>query len=182
VLSRFISLKLATAATLGSLLLAGVAVAATGHLPAPAQRVAHRMLGAPGDNSGASNGNDQAATTHGQRGTPGNGPTGPDATGPAKDGLCRAWQAGQGGENGKKNDSTAFKALAAAAGGADKIADFCKDVTKGTDDHGQSSPPAGPGQSQGKDSNQGGGDANAPGENSGQSGSTPADTRPQSKR
>jgi hypothetical protein len=183
VLSRFISVKLATAATLGSLLIAGVAGAATGHLPAPAQRVAQHMLGTAKSHSQDANGaNTHANTSQAPRGTAGSGPTGPDATGPAKDGLCRAWQSGQGGENGMKNDSTAFKALAAAAGGADKIADFCKDVTKGSDDHGQSSPPVGSGQSQGKDSNQGsnqgGGSANGPGQDSGQSGGTPADTRP----
>ena len=185
VLSKFISLKLATAATLGSLLIAGVAGAATGHLPAPAERVAQRMLGNDKGHSQDEHGkgdNSHSNTSQGPRGT-GSGPTGPDATGPAKDGLCRAWQSGQGGENGLKDDSTAFKALAAAAGGADNIAEFCKDVTKGGDDHGQSSPPVSAGQSQDKDSNQGssqgGGSASDSGQDKGQSGGTPADTRPQ---
>jgi hypothetical protein len=185
VLSRFVNLKLATAATLGSLLIAGVAGAATGHLPAPAERVAQHMLGTDKSHSQDEQANG-ANTSQGPQGTAGHNPTGPDASGPAKDGLCRAWQSGQGGENGMKNDSTAFKALAAAAGGADKIAEFCKDVTKGNDDHGQSSPPVSAGQSQDKGSNegsdQGGGNANGPSQDSGQSGSTPAATRPQPKR
>jgi hypothetical protein len=54
--------------------------------------------------------------------------TGPDAAGAAKDGLCRAWLAGNGGQRGKKEDSAAFRALAAAAGGAGKIAAYCQDT------------------------------------------------------
>jgi hypothetical protein len=56
---------------------------------------------------------------------------GPDANGPAKDGLCRAWAAGNGRDRGGKAASTAFEALAAAAGGADKVAEFC---ATGSDD------------------------------------------------
>jgi hypothetical protein len=57
--------------------------------------------------------------------------TGPDAAGAAKDGLCRAWLAGNGGQRGekdKKEESAAFRALAAAAGGAGKIAAYCQDT------------------------------------------------------
>jgi hypothetical protein len=140
VLSKVLSLKMAAATTLASLLLAGVAVAATGNLPEPAQRVAHR-LGAPSAHSSATthDANSHASEAASTRGTGAHSPTGPDATGPAKQGLCQAWMSGEGGENGKKDDSTAFKALAAAAGGADKVADFCKDVTPG-ESHAQSSP------------------------------------------
>jgi len=69
---------------------------------------------------------------------------GPDATAAARTGLCRAWQAGQGADNGRRTDSPAFQALAAAAGGPDNIAAYCKDVMAGsTGDHGQgqASPP-----------------------------------------
>jgi hypothetical protein len=68
---------------------------------------------------------------------------GPDATGAARAGLCRAWQAGQGTDHGRRADTPAFQALAAAAGGADKVAAYCQDVTAGTgsDDRGQASPP-----------------------------------------
>ena len=89
------------------------------------------------------------------------GATGPDASGAAKDGLCRAYLAGQGGSNGKREDSPAFRALAAAAGGADKIATYCQGTAPGgsagsaTHPQGQGAPPstvpaAGPGQGQGQ--------------------------------
>src|SRR5215207_2138450 len=71
---------------------------------------------------------------------------GPDATGAARAGLCRAWQAGQGGEHGRRMDAVAFQALVAAAGGADKVAGYCEDVTAGSSAsaHGQgrASPPS----------------------------------------
>jgi hypothetical protein len=71
---------------------------------------------------------------------------GPDASGAARVGLCRAWQAGQGADHGQRADSAAFQALAEAAGGADNIAAYCEDVTAGASAgaHGQSqaSPPS----------------------------------------
>jgi len=70
--------------------------------------------------------------------------TGPDAMAAARAGLCRAWLAGEGADNGRRAESVAFQALAAAAGGADKIAAFCQATTTGTRAHGQgpSSPPS----------------------------------------
>ena len=71
--------------------------------------------------------------------------TGPDAGGAAKAGLCQAWLADQG-NHGRRADSVAFQALAAAAGGADKIAAYCKDAAPGSADAhgpGSSSPPRG---------------------------------------
>ncbi len=56
---------------------------------------------------------------------------GPDATGPAKFGLCTAYSSGEGVTNGDKADSTAFQALATAAGGAANIPSFCADATPG---------------------------------------------------
>ena len=73
------------------------------------------------------------------------GASGPDATGAAKTGLCRAYLAGQGGSSGKRNDAPAFRALAAAAGGADKIAGYCQATTPGrsaTHRQGQGAPPS----------------------------------------
>jgi hypothetical protein len=70
---------------------------------------------------------------------------GPDATAAAGAGLCRAWQAGQGGDSGSRMDAVAFQALVAAAGGADKVAGYCKDVAAGTGTNGQdqaASPPS----------------------------------------
>jgi hypothetical protein len=72
---------------------------------------------------------------------------GPDATAAARAGLCRAWQAGKGTDNGRRTDAVAFQALATAAGGTDKVAGYCADVTAGSAaDHsqGQASPPTGP--------------------------------------
>jgi hypothetical protein len=71
---------------------------------------------------------------------------GPDATGAARAGLCRAWQAGHGADHGRRADSVAFQALAAAAGGAGKVAAYCEDVTAGAggDGQGHASPPSVP--------------------------------------
>jgi hypothetical protein len=142
VLTKVLSVKVATAAAVALLSLAGVAGAATGTLPDPAQRAAHRMLGAAGvpspNDHASAHGTDPTARGSGSAD---HSPTGPDATGAAKDGLCRAWQAGQGGEHGKKDDATAFKALATAAGGADKIAAYCAG-TSTANGHGQASPPS----------------------------------------
>jgi hypothetical protein len=68
---------------------------------------------------------------------------GPDATGPARYGLCNAYTSGQGTTNGGKADSVAFQALASAAGGAGNIAAYCASATPGGNaPHGQNSPPA----------------------------------------
>jgi hypothetical protein len=80
---------------------------------------------------------------------------GPDPTGPAKFGLCNAYSSGQGGEHGKKNDSTAFDALEEAAGVAPTATDeeraaavtaFCADVLadKGGDGEGAGNGQGGP--------------------------------------
>jgi hypothetical protein len=66
---------------------------------------------------------------------------GPDATASARVGLCRAWQAGKGADQGQRANSVAFQALAAAAGGADKVAGYCKDVTAGAGTNGQGQAP-----------------------------------------
>jgi hypothetical protein len=112
--SKLFRVKAAAAVIAAVLSLGGVAAAATGILPAAVQRITGN---APADSGGGSaTGQDHAAT-------------GPDASGAAKDGLCRAWLAGQGDDHGKREDSTAFKALAQAAGGADKVAAYCEGVT-----------------------------------------------------
>jgi len=55
-------------------------------------------------------------------------PVGPDATGAAAHGLCTAWAAHESG-NGTALDAVAFKSLATAAGGADKVSAYCETVT-----------------------------------------------------
>jgi hypothetical protein len=129
VLTKLLTVK-AAAAVLGVLVSGGVAAAATGNLPAPAQQAAHALLGGAGVPAPA----EATVTTRAH-------PVGPDAAGPAAQGLCRAWSAGQGGQDGKKLDAPAFAALAKAAGGSDQIAGFCAKVTAST--------PGGAGQGQG---------------------------------
>jgi hypothetical protein len=60
-------------------------------------------------------------------GAPTGTPVGPDATGPAAHGLCTAWAAHQ--ASGEPLDGVAFKNLEAAAGGADKVAAYCKTIS-----------------------------------------------------
>ena len=72
------------------------------------------------------------------------GPVGPDATGPAKYGLCTAF-ADEKAENGKVDtNSVAFRALAKAAGGADEIDAFCADATPPGTGSGQTHQPTSP--------------------------------------
>jgi hypothetical protein len=151
---RLLTVKAAAAVLVAALSIGGVAAAA-GVFPAPAQPAADHGPDNRGRDAAATTGRGAAATTTTADGTTtdrerGNGTaTGPDATGPAKDGLCRAWEAGQGGQHGKREDSPAFRALAAAAGGADKIAAYCQTTTPGgSAGHGQD-------QGQGKGKGQG---------------------------
>ena len=109
--SKLFTMKAAAAALVAVLSIGGVAAAATGLLPGRTHHVADR---AP------------AATAAGH----GVGAAVADLDA-ARQGLCRAWQAGGGTDHGRRTDSEAFQALAAAAGGADKVAAFCKDVTTG---------------------------------------------------
>lgn len=134
--SKLFRVKAAAAVIAAVLSLGGVAAAATGILPAAVQRITGN---APADSGGGSaTGQDHAATgsaasattaAAGSTADKDHAATGPDASGAAKDGLCRAWLAGQGDDHGKREDSTAFQALARAAGGADKVAAYCEGVT-----------------------------------------------------
>jgi hypothetical protein len=117
--SKFLSVKAAAAMIAAVLSVGGVAAAATGMLPGRAAQQAtdHASSAAGGGSPAQAQGNGQS------------GARGPDATGSARNGLCQAWQSGQGGTNGKREDSTAFQALAAAAGGADKVDAYCQTAT-----------------------------------------------------
>jgi hypothetical protein len=193
--TRLLSLKLAAAVAIAALSVAGVASAATGTLPDAAQRLAHRMLGAPspddhGRGSGGRANGGQAADKRSTKS--GHSPTGPDATGAAKAGLCRAWASGQGAANGGKADATAFQALTKAAGSADQIAAYCADVLKPPHEpQGQPKAPAGTGADHGQDqgngrgqgAGQGQGQGNGGGQGSGQDnghGTPPVTTEPRS--
>jgi hypothetical protein len=110
--SRLLRVKAAAAIVAAALSIGGVAAAATtGLLGKPARPVAP-----------------QAPSSSGV-GPAGHAPGGAAGTGldrAHRRGLCRAWQADQGNRAGSREDSAAFRALAAAAGGADKIPAYCK--------------------------------------------------------
>jgi len=114
--SKLFSVKAAAAVLVAVLSIGGVAVAATGLLPGQAAPAADRAAsttgaGAAGHGVGAAAVADLGAAT--------------------KNGLCQAWQAGQGAEGGRRADSPAFRALAVAAGGADNVAAYCRDAAAG---------------------------------------------------
>jgi hypothetical protein len=128
---RLLTVKAAAAVLVAALSIGGIAAAA-GVFPGPALPAADHGRGRQGGGPATPGSNDAASTTT-AAGKPERGgtATGPDASGPAKDGLCRAWRSGQGEEHGSREDSTAFRVLAAAAGGADKIAAYCQAITSG---------------------------------------------------
>jgi hypothetical protein len=114
-----IALKIAAAATVLSL--GGAAYAAhEGSLPDAAQDVAHDVF--------ASMGVPASGHATDAAGSAGSSAQGPDATGPAAVGLCRAFTEGEKAEHGKALGSVAFQALARAAGGRDNIEVYCAGV------------------------------------------------------
>jgi hypothetical protein len=127
----------------------GAAVAATGQLPEPVREVARSILDTVGGTKSA------APTAPGPPAsapaTPAAGPGG-DGQGPPPtaaadrgrgttdaapganpdlEGLCRAYLAGKGSEQGRKLGATAFEALARAAGGPDQVDAYCQDLLPG---------------------------------------------------
>jgi hypothetical protein len=123
-MNKSLKLKIGGAALVAALMgSSGLAVA--GALPGPAQWAAAHVL----DKIGVSvpgGSHSQADSTPSKQGT------GPDATGPAKFGLCTAFASGQGGTNGGKNDAVAFRNLQTAAETAGQsVEEFCADATPG---------------------------------------------------
>jgi hypothetical protein len=148
--SKVFTIKAAAAALVAVLSIGGIA-AATGLLPDQASPAANQATATTAADAAAHGLGQAAAASLGgaaQAGsTEGQGreaAVGPDAAGAARAGLCRAWQAGQGGDQGLRMDAVAFQALADAAGGADQVAAYCEDVTAGagSDGQGQASPPS----------------------------------------
>jgi hypothetical protein len=151
--SKVFTMKAAAAALVAVLSIGGIAAAATGLLPgqaspvadqAPANTAADAAAHGLGQAAVASTGGAAQAGATDAQGR--ESAVGPDATAAARAGLCQAWQAGQDGDQGRRMDAVAFQALAAAAGGADNIAGYCKDAAAGrsADAHGQgqASPPS----------------------------------------
>jgi hypothetical protein len=147
---RVLTVKAAAAALVAVLSIGGVAAAASGLIPGKASPVAGRATATTGADV-AARGLGKAAVAGAHEGAPAGSAdsqrhgsaVGPDASGTARAGLCRAWQAGRGADNGSRMDSVAFQALADAAGGADKVAAYCEDVAAGGNAgaHGQSAAP-----------------------------------------
>jgi hypothetical protein len=151
--SKVFTIKAAAAALVAVLSIGGIAAAATGLLPGQASPVADQATATTAADAAAHGlgkaaaanlaGTAQAGSTAGQGRA---AAVGPDATGAARAGLCRAWQAGQGDDHGRRMDAVAFQALADAAGGADNVAAYCQDVTVGASadarGQGQASPPS----------------------------------------
>jgi hypothetical protein len=151
--SKVFSMKAAAAALVAVLSVGGVAAAASGLLPGQASPVADQAAATTGAGAAAHGLGEAAVASTGGTAQPaatdGRGrasAVGPDATAAARAGLCRAWQAGQGADHGRRMDSAAFQALVDAAGGADDVAAYCEDVTAGssagTHGQGQASPPS----------------------------------------
>src|SRR5215218_3329314 len=149
---KILTMKAAAAALVAVLSLGGVAAAAGGLLPDQASPVADQGPATTGADAAAHGLGKAAAANLGSAdagSAAGQGralAAGPDATAAARAGLCRAWQAGQGADHGRRMDAVAFQALAEAAGGADQVAAYCEDVAAGSgaDAHRQSqaSPPS----------------------------------------
>jgi len=147
---KVFTIKAAAAALVAVLSVGGIAAAATGHLPGQASPVADQAAATTAAADAAAQGLGKAAAANMDGTAPADAteaqgresPVGPDATAAARAGLCQAWQSGQGDDHGRRMDSVAFQALATAAGGADNIAGYCKDVTAGDHGQGKASPPS----------------------------------------
>jgi hypothetical protein len=147
--SKVFTMKAAAAALVAVLSIGGIAAAATGLLPDQASPVADQATATTGADAAAHGVGEAAAANLGGTAQAGSAAgqgresaVGPDATAAARAGLCRAWQAGQGSDHGRRMDSVAFQALVEAAGGADNVAAYCQDVTAGAQGQGQASPPS----------------------------------------
>jgi hypothetical protein len=116
-LAKMLTVKAAAAAIAVSAVGGGVALAAsTGALPSG--------LGA------GNSGSQAAAHATAKPSDAGKGDHGSAAPSPSMVGLCRAYAAGVADAPGKALDNPAFGALITAAGGKDKVTDFCTDVLK----------------------------------------------------
>jgi hypothetical protein len=128
VFSPLLSARAAAAAVAAALCIGGVATAAyTGTLPAPVQQLAHVAFGAPPAASGTHAGAHSGTI-----------PARPSAAGHAAFGLCTAWAHARAHGNAEQR-AAAFRNLAAAAGGAAKVAAYCATVA-----HPGTSPSTGP--------------------------------------
>ncbi len=116
----------------------GVAFAASGHLPfvEKPKQVTAQVTGQGADDkadgSQARTPDDGGSTT----------PNGPNAA--ALPGLCRAYARGQKATHGHALETRPFTALMEAAGGAERVADFCASLSPRASDHPAPTHPAHP--------------------------------------
>jgi len=125
-LRTLLSVKVAgavAAAVLGG----SVAAAYAGVLPAALQKIAHTSIAAP-----AASARPSPHETH-RAGAP----VGPDPAGPAAHGLCTAYSHAEA-HGSAAQQAVAFRNLAAAAGGGDKVAAYCASTPRpGNGAHGK---------------------------------------------
>jgi hypothetical protein len=130
-LTSLLTAKAAAAAGAAAIALGGgvAAAAYTSTLPAPAQQFAHSVIGAPSPQPSHRPGSPQPSHRPGTlQATPARTDAGgPDATGPAAFGLCTAYAHAKA-HGTASQKAMAFRNLAAAAGGAAKVAAYCTAV------------------------------------------------------
>jgi hypothetical protein len=125
-LTVLLTAKAAAAAAAAAVALGGVAAAAyTSTLPAPVQQFAHSVIGAPSPQPSHRPGTPRA--TPARTDAAGPAAAGPAAAGPAGSGLCTAYAHAKAHGTASRK-AVAFGNLAAAAGGAAKIAAWCAAV------------------------------------------------------
>jgi hypothetical protein len=109
-LTSLLSARAAAVAAVAAISLGGTAAAAfTGALPAPAQQLAHDIIGAP-------------AASHAAHPSQPGTPVGPNATGSAAFGLCNAWAHAN---SHARMQAVAFRNLVKAAHGKANVKAFC---------------------------------------------------------
>jgi hypothetical protein len=113
--SRLVSIRLGVAAAAVALTAGSAAAAYAGHLPAPVQRLAHVVIGAPPVAQGA------------PRPEPGNAVT-PAAPATAAYGLCQAYERSLAQGDPQQNPVT-LRRLASIAGGAGHVKAYCAQLT-----------------------------------------------------
>jgi hypothetical protein len=159
---------LAAVALVGALVTGGAAVAATGQLLEPVRDVTRSILDTVGGTkSAAPTAPGPPASAPATRAAgPGGGGQGPPPTAaadrgrgttgaapganPDLEGLCRAYLAGKGSEQGRRLGATAFEALARAAGGPDQVDAYCQDLLPGAAKPKKNPPSDDQGQEQGQ--------------------------------
>jgi hypothetical protein len=155
--SKLLRVRTAAVAGLAAASIGAVATAATGLASPPAERAATpasprtpdgQVGHAQGEAATLLHGPDAAVgSSRSVPGKPGDHTPGPDASGAARHGLCQAWLAGQGDDHGRRTDSKAFQALAAAAGGADQVFAYCQAGLRASAEVGRPAAPSGGGSS-----------------------------------